>query len=69
MLRDDLKSWAFRRRSWYTRPAPRVWGYYDAGAEKTLMVYLMYDVQPVIPRTGNLRLSRRRWWSTSSVKP
>jgi len=28
---------------------PGVWGYYDAGAEKTLMVYLMYDVQPVNP--------------------
>lgn len=26
---------------------PGVWGYYDAGARKTLMVYLMYDVQPV----------------------
>jgi acetylornithine deacetylase/succinyl-diaminopimelate desuccinylase-like protein len=28
---------------------PGVWGYYDAGAEKTLAVYLMYDVQPVEP--------------------
>jgi acetylornithine deacetylase/succinyl-diaminopimelate desuccinylase-like protein len=28
---------------------PGVWGYYDAGAEKTLVVYMMYDVQPVIP--------------------
>ncbi len=28
---------------------PGVWGYYDAGARKTLMVYLMYDVQPVNP--------------------
>jgi len=28
---------------------PGVWGYYDAGAEKTLIVYLMYDVQPVNP--------------------
>jgi acetylornithine deacetylase/succinyl-diaminopimelate desuccinylase-like protein len=28
---------------------PGVWGYYDAGADKTLMVYMMYDVQPVDP--------------------
>ena len=28
---------------------PGVWGYYDAGAEKTLLLYLMYDVQPVDP--------------------
>jgi acetylornithine deacetylase/succinyl-diaminopimelate desuccinylase-like protein len=28
---------------------PGVWGFYDAGAEKTLVVYLMYDVQPVNP--------------------
>ncbi len=28
---------------------PGVWGYYDAGAPRTLMVYLMYDVQPVNP--------------------
>ena len=26
---------------------PGVWGYYDAGAERTLVVYMMYDVQPV----------------------
>ena len=26
---------------------PGVWGYYDAGAERTLAVYMMYDVQPV----------------------
>ncbi|GAB5413017.1 MAG: M20/M25/M40 family metallo-hydrolase [Congregibacter sp.] len=28
---------------------PGVWAYYDAGAPKTLMVYMMYDVQPVNP--------------------
>ncbi len=28
---------------------PGVWGYYDAGADRTLMVYFMYDVQPVNP--------------------
>lgn len=26
---------------------PGVWGYYDAGARKTLVIYWMYDVQPV----------------------
>ena len=26
---------------------PGVWGYYDAGAPKTLVIYWMYDVQPV----------------------
>jgi acetylornithine deacetylase/succinyl-diaminopimelate desuccinylase-like protein len=26
-----------------------VWGYYDAGAPKTLAIYMMYDVQPVEP--------------------
>jgi acetylornithine deacetylase/succinyl-diaminopimelate desuccinylase-like protein len=28
---------------------PGVWGYYDAGAKKTLVIYWMYDVQPVNP--------------------
>ena len=28
---------------------PGVFGYYDAGADKTLLVYMMYDVQPVDP--------------------
>ncbi len=28
---------------------PGVWGFYDAGAKKTLVVYMMYDVQPVEP--------------------
>ncbi|MCZ6619181.1 MAG: M20/M25/M40 family metallo-hydrolase [Gammaproteobacteria bacterium] len=28
---------------------PGVWGYYDANAEKTLVIYMMYDVQPVNP--------------------
>ena len=28
---------------------PGVWAYYDAGAPKTLLVYMMYDVQPVNP--------------------
>ncbi|MCZ6640860.1 MAG: M20/M25/M40 family metallo-hydrolase [Gammaproteobacteria bacterium] len=28
---------------------PGVWGYFDAKAEKTLVIYMMYDVQPVNP--------------------
>lgn len=28
---------------------PGVFGHYDAGAERTLMIYMMYDVQPVEP--------------------
>ena len=28
---------------------PGVWGYLDSGAEKTLVIYWMYDVQPVNP--------------------
>jgi acetylornithine deacetylase/succinyl-diaminopimelate desuccinylase-like protein len=28
---------------------PGVWAYYDAGAANTLLVYMMYDVQPVNP--------------------
>jgi acetylornithine deacetylase/succinyl-diaminopimelate desuccinylase-like protein len=50
MLRDDMKSLGFKEAELVsTSGHPGVWGYYDAGAEKTLMVYLMYDVQPVIP--------------------
>lgn len=33
-----------------TEGHPGVWGYYDAGADKTLAVYMMYDVQPVEPQ-------------------
>lgn len=32
-----------------TEGHPGVWGYYDASAEKTLVIYWMYDVQPVNP--------------------
>jgi acetylornithine deacetylase/succinyl-diaminopimelate desuccinylase-like protein len=50
MLRNDLNALGFREAELVpTSGHPGVWGYYDAGAEKTLMVYLMYDVQPVIP--------------------
>ena len=50
MVRDDLKALGFREAELIpTTGHPGVWGYYDSGADKTLMVYLMYDVQPVIP--------------------
>lgn len=50
MLRDDLRSLGFAEAELVpTDGHPGVWGYYDAGAAKTLVVYLMYDVQPVEP--------------------
>lgn len=51
MLRDDLKQLGFREAEVTpTSGHPGVWGFYDAGAEKTLAVYMMYDVQPVEPQ-------------------
>lgn len=48
MVRDDLKRLGFREAELVpTTGHPGVWGYYDAGAAKTLVVYMMYDVQPV----------------------
>ncbi|MGW8268483.1 MAG: M20/M25/M40 family metallo-hydrolase, partial [Longimicrobiales bacterium] len=50
MLRDDMTAMGFQEAELVpTSGHPGVWGYCDAGAERTLMVYLMYDVQPVIP--------------------
>jgi acetylornithine deacetylase/succinyl-diaminopimelate desuccinylase-like protein len=50
MVRDDLKAIGFQEANLVeTKGHPGVWGYYNAGAPKTLMVYLMYDVQPVNP--------------------
>ena len=50
MVRADFEALGFAEAELVeTRGHPRVWGYYDAGAEKTLMVYMMYDVQPVEP--------------------
>jgi acetylornithine deacetylase/succinyl-diaminopimelate desuccinylase-like protein len=50
MLRGDLESMGFQEAELVpTDGHPGVWGYYDAGADKTLAVYLMYDVQPVNP--------------------
>lgn len=51
LLRDDLESLGFAEAELVpTEGHPGVWGYYDAGAEKTLMLYMMYDVQPVEPK-------------------
>jgi Acetylornithine deacetylase/Succinyl-diaminopimelate desuccinylase and related deacylases len=50
LLRDDLRALGFRETELVpTSGHPGVWGYYDAGAPKTLLVYMMYDVQPVEP--------------------
>lgn len=50
MLRLDLEDLGFAESELVqTDGHPGVWGYYDAGANKTLVVYLMYDVQPVNP--------------------
>jgi len=50
MVRQDLEDIGFAEAEIVpTDGHPGVWGYYDAGAEKTLVVYLMYDVQPVNP--------------------
>jgi acetylornithine deacetylase/succinyl-diaminopimelate desuccinylase-like protein len=50
MLRQDLLSLGFKEAELApTKGHPGVWGYYDAGAKKTLVVYMMYDVQPVEP--------------------
>ena len=50
LLRQDLEDLGFAETAIVpTDGHPGVWGYYDAGAEKTLVVYMMYDVQPVNP--------------------
>jgi acetylornithine deacetylase/succinyl-diaminopimelate desuccinylase-like protein len=50
LLREDLKQLGFQEAELVpTSGHPGVWGYYDAGAAKTLAVYMMYDVQPVEP--------------------
>lgn len=48
MVRGDFENLGFQEAQLVpTSGHPGVWGYYDAGAEKTLLVYMMYDVQPV----------------------
>ncbi|HSM59195.1 MAG TPA: M20/M25/M40 family metallo-hydrolase, partial [Longimicrobiales bacterium] len=48
LVRSDLEALGFAETAVVpTDGHPGVWGYYDAGAERTLMIYMMYDVQPV----------------------
>ncbi|MCH8219919.1 MAG: M20/M25/M40 family metallo-hydrolase [Proteobacteria bacterium] len=50
MLLDDLLAIGFAEAELVpTEGHPGIFAYYDAGAEKTLVVYMMYDVQPVNP--------------------
>ncbi|MBK8283743.1 MAG: M20/M25/M40 family metallo-hydrolase [Ahniella sp.] len=50
MLADDLRALKFGEVSLVeTKGHPGVVGFYDAGAARTLLVYMMYDVQPVDP--------------------
>ena len=50
LVMADLKALGFKETALVpTDGHPSVWGYYDAGAPKTLAVYMMYDVQPVEP--------------------
>jgi acetylornithine deacetylase/succinyl-diaminopimelate desuccinylase-like protein len=50
LLRDDLLALGFKEAELVpTDGHPGVFGWYDAGAPRTLLVYMMYDVQPVDP--------------------
>ncbi len=50
LVRSDLEAIGFSETQIVpTSGHPGVFGHYDAGAEKTLLVYMMYDVQPVNP--------------------
>lgn len=47
LLADDLRAIGFNEVALVpTSGHPGVFGYYDAGAPRTLVVYMMYDVQP-----------------------
>jgi acetylornithine deacetylase/succinyl-diaminopimelate desuccinylase-like protein len=62
MVRKDLLALGFRRRSWSRRAGIPAYGaYYDAGADKTLAVYMMYDVQPVEPTGWSVNAFEARW--------
>jgi acetylornithine deacetylase/succinyl-diaminopimelate desuccinylase-like protein len=48
LVRQDLIALGFQEAELVpTTGHPGVWGYLDEGAPKTLLVYMMYDVQPV----------------------
>ena len=47
LLADDLNTLGFKEVAIVpTAGHPGVFGFYDAGAPRTLVVYMMYDVQP-----------------------
>lgn len=51
LLRDDLRDLGFQETELVpTDGHPGVWGHFDAGAKRTLVLYMMYDVQPVEPK-------------------
>ncbi len=55
LVRSDLKGVGFKEAELVpTDGHPGVWGFYDAGAPKTLLLYMMYDVQPVEPKDWSL---------------
>jgi acetylornithine deacetylase/succinyl-diaminopimelate desuccinylase-like protein len=55
LLRDDLKKIGFQEAEIAeTSGHPGVFAYLDAGAPKTLLVYMMYDVQPVEPEAWHV---------------
>lgn len=48
LVADDLQALGFQDVALVETPGhPGVFGHYDAGAETTLLVYMMYDVQPI----------------------
>jgi acetylornithine deacetylase/succinyl-diaminopimelate desuccinylase-like protein len=48
LVRGDLQRMGFHEAELVpTSGHPGVWGYHDAAADRTLVVYMMYDVQPV----------------------
>jgi acetylornithine deacetylase/succinyl-diaminopimelate desuccinylase-like protein len=50
LVREDLLALGFQEAALVpTDGHPGVFGWYDAGAPRTLLLYLMYDVQPVEP--------------------
>lgn len=56
MVRDDLKALGFQETEIVpTAGHPGVFGWYDAGAKKTLVIYMMYDVQPVEPEAWQVK--------------
>lgn len=56
LLRDDLKKIGFHEAEIAeTSGHPGVFAFLDAGAPKTLLVYMMYDVQPVEPEAWHVK--------------